>query len=160
MLQISRKSKQSAQRVGLMVGGAALADGHTEKAMAAAIDARKHQMQLIGYSMGVLGTMAKGDVAFDAGTATAAASNLAAIAKLVERAHHPPGHVAALFPMPRRVFDLGVDANLSSGRLIKPLKKSNLVFEGADPKDLVRSRVATGEHAFAGPFEPEHLNDD
>ena len=43
----------------------ASSDGHADKAIAAAIEARKAQMQLVAYNMGILGGMAKGEVPFD-----------------------------------------------------------------------------------------------
>lgn len=62
--------------------GAASGDGHADKAMKGAIEARQDQMQLFGYSMGILGGMAKGETDYDSAKATAAATNLAALAKL------------------------------------------------------------------------------
>jgi cytochrome c556 len=91
-------------------GGIALADGHAEKAMAAAIEARKHQMQLNGYSMGILGAMAKGDVAFDAATATAAASNLAATAKLDRSILWLDGTIQGEVPNTRAKAEIWSDA--------------------------------------------------
>lgn len=64
------------------VAGTAIGDGHADKALQSAISARKAQMQLVGFNTGLLGAMAKGEVPFDSAVATAAASNLAAVAKL------------------------------------------------------------------------------
>lgn len=65
-----------------VVAGTAIGDGHEDKALQAAISARQAQMQLVGYNTGLLGSMAKGETPFDSTLATAAASNLAAVAKL------------------------------------------------------------------------------
>jgi cytochrome c556 len=60
----------------------ATGESHAEKALLDAIAARQAQMQLISFNMGLLGAMAKGAAPYDAATATAAASNLASVAKL------------------------------------------------------------------------------
>ena len=62
--------------------GMATAENHAEKALLDAISARQAQMQLVGYNMGILGGMAKGERDFESATAVAAASNLSAVAKL------------------------------------------------------------------------------
>ncbi|MGB7242308.1 MAG: cytochrome c [Sulfitobacter sp.] len=62
--------------------GVAFGDGHTDKALAAAVKARQAQMQLIGYNTGLLGEMAKGATPYDAALATSAAKNLSAAASL------------------------------------------------------------------------------
>lgn len=62
--------------------GSAFGDGHSDKAIESAIKARKAQMTLISYNMGILGDMAKGQTEFDSATATAAATSLSSVAKL------------------------------------------------------------------------------
>ena len=57
------------------------ADGHSA-ALEAATKARNAQMSIIGYSIGLLGGMAKGEAPYDAASATAAAENLAAAASM------------------------------------------------------------------------------
>lgn len=64
------------------VAGTAIGDGHSDKALLAAINARQAQMQLVAYNTGILGSMVKEQVPFDSAIATAAASSLAAVAKL------------------------------------------------------------------------------
>ena len=61
-----------------MVSGIALADGHLDKA----IKARKAQMTLYSFNLGVLGAMAKGEAEYNAEAAAGAANNLLAAAKL------------------------------------------------------------------------------
>lgn len=51
-------------------------------ALEKATQARHAQMQMISYHTGVLGDMAKGDTAYDAAIATAAAENLASAASM------------------------------------------------------------------------------
>ena len=64
------------------VAVAAFAGSHANPALKGAVDARNAQMSMIGYHTGLLGGMAKGDVPYDAATATAAAENLAAAAAM------------------------------------------------------------------------------
>ncbi|WP_298918166.1 cytochrome c [uncultured Roseobacter sp.] len=64
------------------IAGSAIGDGHADKALQAAISARQAQMKLISFNTALLGDMAKGAVPYDSATASAAASNLAAVAKL------------------------------------------------------------------------------
>jgi cytochrome c556 len=71
-----------AMALAMSVAFTTTAAGDADKAMTAAIDARKAQMQLIGYNMGLLGGMAKGETEFDTAKATAAATSLASVAKL------------------------------------------------------------------------------
>ncbi len=84
----------------ILAGGIALAaalsttavgDDHIDPAAAAAVKARKAQMQLYAFNLGQLGAMAKGDVDYDADAASAAASNLAKLASLNGRALWLPG---------------------------------------------------------------------
>ena len=62
--------------------GVAIADGHADKALKAAIKARQANMQVIAYHTGILGGIAKGEIAYDAAMATAAAENLHAAAAM------------------------------------------------------------------------------
>lgn len=72
----------------------AFADGHLEKA----IEARKAVMSLYSFNLGQLGAMAKGNVAYDAAAASAAAGNLAALAALDQGALWPKGSDATAMP--------------------------------------------------------------
>lgn len=71
----------------ITVAGAAFADGH----IAGAIKARQGQMQLYQHNLGILGAMAKGEVAYDAAAASAAANNLKALANLDAMTLWPQG---------------------------------------------------------------------
>lgn len=74
-----------------MGAGGAFADGHANQAIQGAIKARQGQMQLYQHSVGILGAMAKGDVAYDAAAASAAANNLKAVANLDAASLWPQG---------------------------------------------------------------------
>ena len=78
----------------LLTAAPAFADGHLEKAIAA----RQAVMSLYSFNLGQLGAMAKGDVAYDAAAASAAAGNLAALAALDQGAMWPQGSDATAMP--------------------------------------------------------------
>lgn len=73
--------------VATLAGTPVFADGHLEKA----IDARNAQMTLYSWNLGMLGGMAKGSVEYDAAKASAAASNLAALAAMSPQGMWPEG---------------------------------------------------------------------
>ncbi len=78
-----------------VIGSAAVlasADGHaTDEQIAAGIKARQSQMQLYAFNLGMLGAMAKEEVAYDADAASNAADNLAALASLSQAGYWLPG---------------------------------------------------------------------
>ncbi|MEQ8334676.1 cytochrome c [Nisaea sp.] len=78
----------------LLVAAPVHADGHLEKA----IEARQSLMKLYSFSLGQLGAMAKGTVAYDAAAASAAADSLAALAALDQGAMWPKGSDVAAMP--------------------------------------------------------------
>lgn len=77
--------KKSAIAVGLsaaLIATASVAGSHVAKSSNAAVSARHAQMQIIGYSIGVLGAVAKGEMEFDAAMVNSAATNLNRMATL------------------------------------------------------------------------------
>lgn len=74
--------------LGVATAGTAFAAGHGGNP---AVTARKAHMQLYAFNLGTLGAMAKGEVEYDAEAASAAASNLAALSALSQRAYWVPG---------------------------------------------------------------------
>jgi cytochrome c556 len=68
--------------------GLALAGGHGGNP---AVKARQSHMQLYQHNLGLLGNMAKGEVAYDADTAQAAANNLASLTTLAHVGYWTPG---------------------------------------------------------------------
>ncbi len=73
--------------IAAVVAGGALA----QSAVDGAIKARKAHMSLYAFNVGMLGAMAKGDAPYDSAAASAAASNLAALASLNAAAYWPQG---------------------------------------------------------------------
>lgn len=65
-----------------VVGTSTIASSHSEKKMNPAVAARHHQMQMVGYSIGILGAVAKGEMEYDAEMVASAARNLNALAQL------------------------------------------------------------------------------
>lgn len=74
-----------------VIATSAIGDGHTDKAVQGAVKARKAQMQLYSFNLGLLGGMAKGEVDYDADAASAAAANLAALSQLDQSRFWPQG---------------------------------------------------------------------
>ena len=64
------------------IAASAFADGHATPDLESAVKARQANMSMIGYNTGILGDMAKGELAYDAAMATAAAENLSAAAAM------------------------------------------------------------------------------
>lgn len=85
-------------------------DGHADKALTAAIDARQAQMQLVAYNMGILGAMAKGETEFDTAVATSAAQNLASVAKLDRSILWLEGSIQGDVPDTRAKAEIWTDA--------------------------------------------------
>uniref|UniRef100_UPI003B516F48 c-type cytochrome n=1 Tax=Roseovarius indicus TaxID=540747 RepID=UPI003B516F48 len=81
--------------VGLAAAGIvathAISQESTDKAIQAAVKARQSQMTLYAFNIGLLGSMAKGEVEYDAEAATAAATNLASLSKLDQSRLWPQG---------------------------------------------------------------------
>lgn len=63
-----------------------------------AIGARQAHMRLFSHNLGVLGNMARGNTEYDAESATAAADNLNALAKLDQQGYWPEGTSNADYP--------------------------------------------------------------
>lgn len=79
---MTMKSAITAAVLGLCLSGAAIAESHMDKALEDAKDAREAHMELYSFNLSLLGDMAKGTVAYDAGAAGMAASNIAALAAM------------------------------------------------------------------------------
>ena len=67
-----------------IIATTAFAASHGDKALTDAVNARHAQMQMVSYHTGMLGGVAKGEVAYDSAMVDAAAKNLAALAMM----HH------------------------------------------------------------------------
>ncbi|MDO5759230.1 MAG: cytochrome c [Rhodobacterales bacterium] len=67
-----------------LVATTATSQDDIDPTLAKAIDARQAHMRLNAFNLGLLGAMAKGEIDYDAEAATAAAENLAALARMDE----------------------------------------------------------------------------
>ena len=74
----------------VLIGAGAIAQGASHPA----VKARQSHMQLYAYNLGMLGAMAKGDVAYDAEAAQTAADNLATLATMNTYSYWAPGTAA------------------------------------------------------------------
>ena len=75
----------------MLAAGVALAASHGGGPFDAAIKARQSHMRLYAHNLGILGSMAKGEMPYDATLASAAASNLAALAAMSQMTYWPAG---------------------------------------------------------------------
>lgn len=73
------------------LGTAVVAASHVDPAISGAMKARTAHMGLYGFNLAPLGAMAKGEIAYDAATASAAAQNLAALANMDQSAYWVAG---------------------------------------------------------------------
>ena len=69
-------------------GGLAIAGGHGGNPAA---KARQSHMQLYAHNLGILGSMAKGEVEYNADAASGAANNLAALSTMYQGSYWVPG---------------------------------------------------------------------
>jgi cytochrome c556 len=74
---------------------AVFAAGHAKTPEAKAVELRKAHMQLQGHNLGILGAMAQGKADYDADAASAAATNLAALASMAHNGYWLPGSDSA-----------------------------------------------------------------
>ncbi len=74
-----------------LAGAAILATAATAQDVNPAVAARKAHMTLYAHNLGLLGGMARGNIEYDAETATAAAASLAALSKLDQSRYWPEG---------------------------------------------------------------------
>lgn len=142
------------KRVVLSIGGilaaavlatSAQSDGHADKAVAAAVKARKAQMTLYSHHLGLLGGMAKGDVAYDADAATAAARSLAALSQLDQSRLWPKGSDnATLGPEATRSLPAIWEAGSEAGDMGMALATAAATLEQAAGGGLDALRGAMG----------------
>ena len=105
--------------LGLATGATGLAQAQDNTKMVEdAIKARKAQMQLYAFNLGLLGDMAKGAVAYDASAAAAASNNLAMLASLDQSRLWPQGSDNMSVDNTRTLPDLwdNIDDAIAKGR--------------------------------------------
>ena len=86
-----KKTLAALSGIALAASLATTAIGQDDRALKAAVDARQGLMDLYAFNLGLLGGMAKGDIAYDADAASKAAGNLAALSRLDGSRMWPPG---------------------------------------------------------------------
>ena len=86
----------AATLVAALTAGVALAQATPEE-LAAAVEARHNHMKSYGAALGALGKMAKGEVAYDAAAAVAAADKLVELSSLDQSGFWLPGTEAGAF---------------------------------------------------------------
>lgn len=86
-----------------------------------AINARKSHMRLYNHNGGILGGMAQGKIDYDAGAATAAAANLAALARMSQASYWPQGSDSAAISNTRAlpaIWENFADVGAKAGALV------------------------------------------
>ncbi|GAA6207394.1 cytochrome c [Cognatishimia sp. WU-CL00825] len=120
-----------------------VADSHADKAIMEAIKARQGQMQLYSHNLGVLGAMAKGDVAYDSAAAKAAADNLAVVSGLNAMTMWPQGSDSSSVEGTRakaEIWSNFPDVGAKAGAL----NAAAVAMAGAAGTDLDALRAAMG----------------
>jgi len=103
-----------ASAAAIAVASAAFAGGHGGNP---AVKARKSHMQLYAFNLGTLGGMAKGEIEYDADAAKAAATNLATLATLSQRAYWAPGTSTAELGEETRALPAIWEAGSTAGQI-------------------------------------------
>ena len=93
--------------IALSIGTTAVADGHGGNP---AVKARNALMGLYGFNLGLLGDMAKGTTDYNAETASAAASQLAALAAFVQTSYWVEGTAQGQVDGSRAKAEIWTDA--------------------------------------------------
>ena len=121
----------------------ALADSHANPALENAVKARNAQMQMIAYHTGLLGGMAKGDIPYDAATATAAAKNLASAAAMERAVLWIEGSEQGAVAGSRAKADIWTDAAGFDAKSVGLITAANAMVDAAG-QDLDSLRAAMG----------------
>lgn len=74
-----------------IIATAGMAGSHSAKDLEPPVAARHYQMQMVGYHIGILGAVAKGEMEYDATMVSAAAANIASLAKMEPATLWTPG---------------------------------------------------------------------
>lgn len=122
----------------LVAGGAA-----AQSAIDAAIKARKSHMGLFAFNLGTLGAMAKGEMPYDAGAASAAAGNLAKLASMNLAAYFPEGSARGQAEGTRAlpaIWENGTDVMAK----LAALNEAAVALDAAAGTDLASLQAALG----------------
>jgi cytochrome c556 len=127
----------------LAAAGIATSGGHADKAIEAAVKARKAQMNLYSFNIGLLGGMAKGEVDYDAAAAKAAAGNLAALAAMDQSRFWPPGSDTEAFGEGTRALPKIWTADSKAGEIGGAFAQAtaNLSAVAGDGLDALRGAI-------------------
>lgn len=128
----------------LAVTGIAISGGHASKDIENAVKARKAQMQLYSFNLGLLGGMARGQIDYDADAAKAAASNLAALANLDQSRLWVPGSDTESFGDGTRALPKIWTADSKAGEIGAALASASVEFAAAAGEGLESLRAGIG----------------
>lgn len=125
------------------IAASAFADGHATPDLESAVKARQANMSMIGYSTGILGDMAKGELPYDAALATAAAENLSAAASMNRMALWIEGSEQGVVAGTRAKAEIWSDAAGFDERAVA-LETAAAAMISAAGTDLDQLRAAMG----------------
>lgn len=134
-----------------IIATTAFAAGHADKATTDAVKARHGQMQMIGYHMGILGAVAKGEQPYDSAVVDAAASNLAALAGLSHTTLWVEGSEQGAVEGSRAKAEIWSDPEGFSAKFADMLTAANEVVGAADA-----ATVGAGMGALGGACKACH----
>ncbi|KPP87776.1 MAG: Cytochrome c556 [Rhodobacteraceae bacterium HLUCCO07] len=143
------------------VGSTTLAQ--EDAAIEAALKARQSHMQLYAFNIGLLGGMAKGEIEYDADTASAAAGNLAALAKLDQSRYWPEGSsTLELSPDQTSALPDIWDDDSDIGEKAMDLVEATAEMETAagDGLDSLRGAIGAVGESCSGCHKPYRQSDD
>ncbi|NNE51902.1 MAG: cytochrome c [Sulfitobacter sp.] len=116
--------------VALVIATAGFAGSHAVKSSNATVAARHNQMQMVGYHIGVLGAVAKGEMAYDAAMVEAAAKNLAALATMERATLWAEGTEQGAADLSRAKAEIWQEPDAFAAKF-KALEEASLAMVGA-----------------------------
>lgn len=122
----------------------AIGDSHVSKAAQAAVKARQSTMQLYAFNVGQLGAMAKGEVAYDADAASAAAGNLVKLTSMNQMAAWMPGTDNATLGDATRALPAIWESGSEIGAKAAALREAAVALEAAAGGGLDSLKGAMG----------------
>ncbi|SFP59900.1 c-type cytochrome [Tranquillimonas alkanivorans] len=144
-----------------IAANASLAESHIDPAIEAAVKARQAHMTLYSFNLGLLGGMAKGEIEYDADTASSAASNLARLAGMNQGRYWPEGSSIDDIENTRALTAIWTEGSEVMTH-VDTLVKAAATLEGAagEGLDPLRGALAEVGRACGGCHEDYRQSDD
>lgn len=127
------------------------------------IGARQGLMRVYAFNLGVLGAMAKGDMEYDAETASNAANNLQAAANMKNNLMWPPDSYAGgdgVAPTNAKREGWGEDSEVSDKQQAMSEAVATMAAEAGNGLDAVRANIGAVGNSCKGCHESYRISDD